>query len=212
MIDFVTWENRHLFADDLAEMHRLRYRIFHEKLGWEVSVRDGTESDEFDQLPGTAYLLYRDQTGAVKGCARLLPTTGPNMLRDVFPVLLDGTQAPCAPRIWESTRFAVEDGDDHRNAGLSQGTRELLVGMTEIALAYGLKRVISVCDIRVERVLKHAGLPTIRIGKSARIGVVAAVAGYYEPGPAVLDALMKEAGLSESVIASAPWIDTRRVA
>lgn len=211
MIDFITWENRHQFGAALDEMHALRYRIFHEKLGWEVPVHNGKEADAFDDLPGTTYLLYRDQAGIIKGCARLLPTTGPNMLRDVFPVLLDGSEAPCAPRVWESTRFAVEDGDD-RNAGLSQGTRELLVGMTEIALAYGLTRIISVCDVRVERVLRQAGLPAVRIGRSARIGVVAAVAGYYEPSEILLDDLKAGAGVTGSVLASAPWIDARRAA
>jgi hypothetical protein len=35
------------FIDDLAEMHRLRYRIFKERLGWDVQVSGDMEVDEF---------------------------------------------------------------------------------------------------------------------------------------------------------------------
>ena len=211
MIEVVTWENRAGYAHALDEMYCLRARIFSDKLGWDVQVEDGREIDVFDSLPGTAYLLYRAEDGSLKGCARLLTTTGPNMLRDVFPVLLDGAPPPRAPRMWESTRFAVED-DDVSNAGLSRGTRELLIGMTEVAQAYGLERVISVCDIRVERVLKQAGLRTDRIGKPVRIGNVVAVAGSYVPDDATLGLLRDRAGIHDSVLGDAPWFDTRKAA
>ncbi len=41
------------------------------------------------------------------GSWRLLPTTGPYMLRDVFPQLLHGVAAPAAADTWEISRFAV---------------------------------------------------------------------------------------------------------
>lgn len=211
MIDVVTWENRDEFIPELIAMHQLRKKVFADRMGWEVTVEGDQEIDEFDRLPGTVYLLYRGDDGVVRGCARLLPTTGPNMLRDVFPVLLDGGPMPRAPRIWESTRFAVDDAGEI-NAGIGRGTTELLVGMTEVALAYGVTRVISVCDIRVERVLKRAGLPVARIGSSHRIGCTIAVAGYYDPSPVLLDSLATATGISGSVIAASPWTDTRKVA
>lgn len=34
--------------------------------------------------------------------------TGPNMLRDTFPALLDGQAAPASDVIWESSRFGIE--------------------------------------------------------------------------------------------------------
>src|SRR3546814_1044806 len=34
--------------------------------------------------------------------------TGPYMLRDVFPQLLDGLPPPCGPRIWEGSRRSEE--------------------------------------------------------------------------------------------------------
>ena len=69
------------FIDDLAEMHRLRYRIFKERLGWDVQVSGDMEVDEFDACC-PVHLLQRNDDGRVQGCVRLLPATGPTMLRD----------------------------------------------------------------------------------------------------------------------------------
>jgi Autoinducer synthase len=38
MIQIITADRYGAFIDDLAEMHRLRYRIFKERLGWDVHV------------------------------------------------------------------------------------------------------------------------------------------------------------------------------
>jgi N-acyl-L-homoserine lactone synthetase len=87
-------------------MHRLRGRVFKDRLDWDVSVSDGLEIDQYDTFKPT-YLLAVEQRDVV-GCVRLLPTTGRNMLADTFPVLLDGHAAPAAARIWESSRFCVD--------------------------------------------------------------------------------------------------------
>ena len=211
MIDYVTWENAHEFGPELAEMHRLRYRVFYERLGWDVPVEGDQERDEFDTLPGTSYLMYRGADGRVRGCARLLATTGPNMLRDVFPELLCGTEAPCAPRIWESTRFAVDDEEGFAG-GTSRATYELLAGMTEVGIAYGVTEVISVCDVRVERILKQTGLPVERIGRPRRVGNTIAVAGFFRPHDRVLGTLQERGRFPGSVLCSAPWIRMDRAA
>src|SRR3954466_2154793 len=83
-------------------MHRLRGRVFKERLDWDVSVSDGLEIDQYDTFNPT-YLLVVDHRHVV-GCVRLLPTMGRNMLADTFPVLLDGNAAPKATGIWESSR------------------------------------------------------------------------------------------------------------
>jgi acyl homoserine lactone synthase len=64
----------------LEGMFRLRFEVFHEKLGWEVSTTsDGFERDEYDNLERVAYVLATGESGQVDGCWRLLPTTGPYM-------------------------------------------------------------------------------------------------------------------------------------
>lgn len=38
------------FVDKLAEMHRLRHRVFRQRLNWDVQVSGKMEADEFDVL------------------------------------------------------------------------------------------------------------------------------------------------------------------
>lgn len=71
--------------------HQLRARIFSARLGWDVDVIDGRESDAFDALMPT-YILAISNNGDVAGCARLLPALGPTMVTDVFSSLLPNGQ------------------------------------------------------------------------------------------------------------------------
>lgn len=71
--------------------HQLRARVFSDRLGWEVDVTAGCESDAFDALRAT-YVFAVAETGQLAGCARLLPTLGPTMVADVFPSLLPDGQ------------------------------------------------------------------------------------------------------------------------
>lgn len=73
----------------IDETHRLRARVFADRLGWDITTRSGCEKDRFDELDVTTIVALTDD-GVVAGCARLLPATGPTMVADVFPQLLDG--------------------------------------------------------------------------------------------------------------------------
>jgi acyl homoserine lactone synthase len=95
------------FREYLGEMFRLRARVFSGRLGWDVSVVDGIERDQYDDLE-PVYILQRDRDERVCGCVRLLPTTGPTMLRDMFPQLLRDAPMPWGPRVWETSRFAID--------------------------------------------------------------------------------------------------------
>jgi acyl homoserine lactone synthase len=91
----------------LEGMFRLRHKVFHEILGWDVEVHEGQERDRFDDLETYYAILHEPEQKLALGCLRLLPTMGPYMLRDVFPQLLHGEAAPCSPHVWEVSRFAT---------------------------------------------------------------------------------------------------------
>lgn len=78
-----------LMPDYYAKLLSYRHQVFIERLGWELDSIDGLERDQFDR-PDTVYVVSRDENGTVTGCARLLPTTQPYLLGDVFPQLLNG--------------------------------------------------------------------------------------------------------------------------
>src|SRR3546814_9667634 len=88
------------YAGDLEQMFQQRYRVFKQRLGWSVADCDGAERDAFDEA-SPIYLLAYNSEGRLAGSWRFLPTTGPYMLRDVFPALLHGEAAPEHPQIWE---------------------------------------------------------------------------------------------------------------
>jgi acyl homoserine lactone synthase len=169
-----------VFTEEIAEMHRLRWRVFKERPDWDVQISRDMEIDEFDALR-PAYLIQRASDGPVRGCVRLLPSTGPTMLRETFPMLLDGVPAPASPAIWESSRFALDlDPGIPKTHGLAVATYELFAGMIEFGLSRHLSEIVTVTDARMERILRRAGWPLRRIGKPCALGSTLAVAGYLE--------------------------------
>jgi len=164
-----------LGAPLLDSMYRLRAQVFQQRLGWDVRVENGREHDWFD-LIGPYYLVAHDGAQNALGCCRLLPSVGPNMLRDVFPALLDGAPAPAAESIWEISRFAIDPqcaGDGYGFGPLAGG---LLGRMIHVADRLAGTEVIGVTTVAVERLLLHMGLEVRRLGKPRRIGRVMSLA------------------------------------
>ncbi|MET4260856.1 N-acyl-L-homoserine lactone synthetase [Bradyrhizobium sp. S3.12.5] len=189
------------FVDDLAEMHRLRYRVFKQRLDWDVQVSGDKEVDEFDVVR-PVHLLLRSFEGRLQGCVRLLPSTGPTMLRDTFPILLDGQPAPRSEKIWESSRFALDISPDAPKAsgGLAAATYELFAAMIEFGLSLQLDRIVTVTDARMERILRRAGWPLCPIGKSRPLGNTTAVAGYLEVSTDALERIRRAGRISGPVL------------
>jgi acyl homoserine lactone synthase len=201
MMQFITADYYDQCIDEISAMHRLRCRVFKERLDWDVQISGDMEIDEFDALH-PAYLIQRAIDGRVQGCVRLLPSTGPTMLRDTFPILLDGASAPTSPTIWESSRFAL---DLHRDMpktthGLATATYELFAGMIEFGLSRQLTEIVTVTDARMERILRRAGWPLGRVGKPCALGSTLAVAGYLETSVASLARVRSAGGLQGPVL------------
>jgi acyl homoserine lactone synthase len=140
-----------------------RHKIFIERLGWPLSAEHGLERDQFDR-PNTLYVVARESDGAICGCARLLPTTQPYLLGEVFPALLAGIPAPRAHDIWELSRFsaATTDANSTLNAGIAR--RDLLAAAVRTAIEHGARRLITVSPLGVERLLHRMGVRAHRAG------------------------------------------------
>ena len=107
MISLIPAAQAHLFPRVTEAMFRCRAQTFSERLGWEVVVRDGCERDRFDNENPLYLVSVNPRSGEYRGSLRLLPTTGPNMLRDVFPALLKDDEAIESATIWECSRICV---------------------------------------------------------------------------------------------------------
>lgn len=189
------------FSDELQAMHRLRYRVFRERLDWDVQVSGDLELDTFDTLD-PHYLLLRDCDGRIGGCVRLLPSTGPTMLRDTFPELLEGRSAPEADDIWESSRFALDlpPTAPKGAGGIAVGTYELFAAMIEFGRSRKLNRIVTVTDLRLERILRRAGWPLDRICEPQMIGNTRALAGFLDVSEESLMAVRQNGGLSGPIL------------
>ncbi|MBU2849947.1 acyl-homoserine-lactone synthase [Acidithiobacillus ferrivorans] len=139
-----------------------RHQVFVERLGWPLHTENGMESDQFDR-PDTVYVVAQDVHGHITGCARLLPTTGPYLLGEVFPQLLNGLPLPCSPDVWELSRFAAIE-PKKQNVVASSVARQLLVESLVCAVGHGARRVITVTSIGVERLLSRSGFHAYRAG------------------------------------------------
>jgi len=160
-------------------MHLLRKKVFGDRLGWSVSVSGDLEVDEYDAL-APVYVLSETAEGDVLGGVRLLPTTGPYMLRDTFASLLDDLEAPASELLWEASRFAVAKNSAKGDGGLACATYELLIGVLQFSLAHDIEAIVCVVDLRMERVLRRAGWPMQRLGLARHIGNTIAVAGRLD--------------------------------
>jgi N-acyl-L-homoserine lactone synthetase len=146
---------------------RYRHKVFVEQLGWELFTENGMEQDQFDR-PDTMYVVAQDETGDISGCARLLPTTHPYLLGEVFPQLLNGLTPPRSSDVWELSRFAAVDFNSQNSSALSQFSSPIAIRLLKESIACaaknGVKRIITVSPIGVERLLRKAGFQTHRAG------------------------------------------------
>ena len=163
-----------------AGMYRLRHTVFHDRLGWDVGSDNGMEYDEFDKIK-PVYILVRGDNNEIEGCWRMLPTMGPNMLRDVFPQLLYGQPMPQQPDVWEVSRFAVAaDNAEGGGFGFSEVPMRIMQMSVRFAQQNGIKRYVAVISAALERLSRKAGVNISRFGPPIKIGKVLTVACIIE--------------------------------
>ena len=164
--------------DELAQMHRLRETVFRGRLGWDVTVTESGEFDEYDQFDPT-YILAVTDSGHVVGCARLLAARGPTMLERTFPQLLKNGSLLPSSRMVESSRFCVDTTlpAGKRGGQLHLATRTMFAGIIEWSMANGYDEIVTATDLRFERILSRAGWPMARLGDPVPIGSTVAIAG-----------------------------------
>lgn len=131
-------QDDHSAASDavMRAMFEARKRVFVDLLGWDLPVlADRFEIDQFDD-EHARYLILADTGQNHLASARLLPTTRPHILGDLFAGLCDAPP-PAGPDTWEITRFCL---DRNLRAPERRRWRDALV----LALAhYALERGIT---------------------------------------------------------------------
>jgi N-acyl-L-homoserine lactone synthetase len=155
----------------MEEMFRLRACAFRTGLGWDVLAADGKGRDKYDD-EAPVYLIYSDdEAREVKGCLRLLGTTGPTVLADFFSDTLPEAVHLSAPSIWECTRFCL----DHRI--LSRGNQAvyfasvvLIAALGDLAIKAGIESILGNFDSTMLQLYRRIGCEVDVLGSTQRRG------------------------------------------
>ncbi len=130
----------------LNEMHRVRKAVFVDRLGWDVPVVEGEyEIDQFD-TENAVYLINIDEaTGQHLASVRLLSSTKPNVLTDIFAALCQGGP-PNSSDTWEITRLCTSPGLPRDVA--ARARHKLAVALVEYGLLHGICRYTCVIEVQ----------------------------------------------------------------
>jgi acyl homoserine lactone synthase len=153
----------------IASMHEFRKEIFVKRMGWSLPLVDGVERDSYDN-EDAVYFTVQDLDDRMTACARLLPTTRPYMLADLFPHLVSNTPVPHDATVWELGRFAtdVRKTGAGRVLSLSQPTLDLLEAIMTYSRRHGVRQLVLVTAVAIERLVLRAGFHVHRLGAPER--------------------------------------------
>lgn len=157
----------------LRAMFEARKRVFVDLLKWNVPVLAGTwEIDRFDD-PEASYIVVTDGRDGHRASARLLKTTGPHILTDLYADLVEG-EVPRGQDVLEITRFCLDRSLvawDRRRA-----RDRLLHALVDHALARNITRFTGVAHLAWFNQIKDFGWRCDSLGAPQMIGGSALIA------------------------------------
>ena len=174
--------NRTQFAADLAAMHQQRKAVFVDRAGWKVPVVADLEIDRYDLLEDTLYLLAKEEPcGPLLASARLLTTSGPHLMQDLYPAS-SRAALPTGPGVWEASRFCTAPGVGGRSRRLVL-LWEIICGVMELGLAAGIDQVIFAANRALLPLALECGWEARTLGPTMSDGddEVTAVAAAITP-------------------------------
>jgi len=149
-----------------AAMFAERKRLFVDLLGWDVPVVDGCfEVDQFDG-DDAVYLIAGDGDEHM-GSLRLLPTTGPHILGELFPQLCDH-DVPRGPETFEITRLCLRPRLGA--GGRLRARNHLISAMVDHALHAGISGLTGVVGWDFLEQVMAMGWRCQALGRPLRLG------------------------------------------
>jgi N-acyl-L-homoserine lactone synthetase len=190
MIHVVTAANRHLYAEALEEMHRLRRIHFVEERGWSAkSVRDGGEYDQYDD-DKMVYLLSLEDDGRVSCSMRMRPADTGSVLTDVFPHLVAADEPSLnRPDIWEISRYFA--ASHCRGRAGARRRAEIRLASLEVARQRGVNRLIGMIDLEM--------LPPMLNGSGWQVRTLGLPAPYDEGIAQAIEVAVSHAAVEEMI-------------
>jgi acyl homoserine lactone synthase len=202
MIRLIQGNQSSKYPREMEAMFRARAAVFDRRLGWNVSVTSGWETDVYDG-ENPLYLVYIDnETREIAGSARLLPTTGPNMFRDCFSHLFDEPIDIASPTIWECTRFCIHPSAKS-SGSIKSAMRvswEINLAVCEVGLLAGLTQIQAVYDQFMIKVYRRTHWSPTPMAKSNQFGRLPVYVGLWDVSEEAVAEMRRESGIAESVL------------
>ena len=197
----------------LDQSFRLRKKIFLDKLGWDVSVSGPHERDRYDDLY-PAYLLWCDEEKErLFGTVRLMPTTGPTLLYDVFRETFPHACDLMAPGIWEGTRMCIDEeavAEAFPEMRPDRAFSLLLLALCEVALDNGIDTLVSNYEPHMKRIYQRAGAEFDELGRADGFGRFPVCCGAFEFSERILAEMRRKMRVPEPLYTSPrPWTRPR---
>lgn len=153
--------------DVLRAMFAARKEVFVDLLHWDLPVLDGRfEIDQFDD-EHARYLVVTDPEGGHLASARLLPTTRPHILADLYAPLCD-SDVPQGPDVYEVTRFCLDRHIDARARRMARD--QLVLAIAQFGLAEGITLYTGVAEVGWLQQILAFGWRAYPLGKPQWIG------------------------------------------
>lgn len=201
IISIQTFE-RTQYRDVLLQMFQTRKRVFFDTLKWDVGIEGDREADAYDDL-NPVYLVWCDRERSRHyGSIRLMPTTGPTLLHDVFGRTFPDAAALTAPGIWEGTRMCLDEralSEDYPDMPAGRAFSLLLVALCEFALEHNIHTLISNYEPHFGRIYARAGARVHELGRADGFGRSPVCCGAFEVSTDVLSVMRARLELSGPV-------------
>lgn len=178
--------------------YRLRKKVFADQLNWDVPVTGDREFDEYDN-DNAQYLVWcSPDRETLYGLVRLIPTTQPTLLFDVFGRTHDYDQTLVSDTIFEGTRMCLDEelvARDFPALAACARFSLMLLALCEAALALGVTRLVSNFEPAMSRIYKRAGLNYTLHGKADGYGLRPVCCASFEVSHPVLTRIRAKIGV-----------------
>lgn len=146
-----------------AQVFRFRKAVLVDLHGWQLSVQDDQERDEFDVSDTVHAALLRGEQ--VVGAFRAIRADGSYLAATKFPDLACDRPFTRSPLSWEISRLTVAPGERRFETSML-----LYAAMFHFLRLKGGHSIVGFCDVAHQRLLERVGIETRPYGPSKEIG------------------------------------------
>lgn len=189
--------NKHLYEREWDEFLRRRHDFFVDQKGWRPPSPDGRELDQFDSSVATYILGIED--GRVVTSARLIPTSEPHLVSEVFPHLCELNGGPPRRADWaEWTRTFVVP--EKRGTGLKGTLTQLCCALMEYALDEGLDAIGGIQETYFVPHHKRLRWKVMPMGLAQEVAGEWCIVAYMQVDEAALASCRRILGINHSLL------------